>query len=94
MLHGACLLRGMSCCTDYVDFMGRLSMDEVQRLSSADAAQRAHIISGFRQAMEASSSEGPAGGSSILRCISAGCHLSRHGGCWPAGDERIPLSQR
>ncbi|CAK0785123.1 hypothetical protein CVIRNUC_008329 [Coccomyxa viridis] len=46
---------------DYVDFMGRLSMDEVRRLSSADAAQRAHVISGFRQAMEASSSEGPAG---------------------------------
>ena len=49
---------------------------------------------GFRQAMEASSSEGPAGGYSLLRCISAGCHLSWHYKRWPAGDERIPLSQR
>ena len=65
----------MSCCTDYVDFMGRLSMEEVRRLSSADAAQRAHIISGFRQAMEASSSEGPAGGHSTLRPVSARCYL-------------------
>ena len=91
LLHGSCLLRDMSCCTDHVDFMGRLSMDEVRRLSSTDAAQRAHIIGGFRRAMEASSSEGPAGGQSTLRPVSAKRCLSQHDVTWPAGNEGTPL---
>ncbi len=50
------------CNADYVDFLRRISLEDPRRLSPADAAHHALLISSFRDTLQSSSTVAAAGG--------------------------------